>query len=230
MLTAANVSSEMAVKYFVKNYYHQGKSLWSGQGALKLGLLGAINDEEAFKNVISGRSPDGREQLNARVLKPDERRAALDCTFSAPKSVSLMALVGGDTRLIDAHHQALKETLELIEQRYAYTRVTSDNGRHRIKTGNLVVAQFDHIESRDLDPHLHTHCLLMNMTQTPDGRWLSLGNNEIFANKKFLGMAYQSYLAREVQKLGYEIEPLKHGQFDIKGFKSEDLETFSARE
>ncbi|WP_392476756.1 MobF family relaxase [Nostoc sp. C110] len=229
MLTAANVSSEMAVKYFVKNYYHHGKSRWSGLGAEKLGLSGAIDDEEAFTNVISGRSPQGREQLNARVLKPDERRAALDCTFSAPKSVSLMALVGGDTRLIDAHHQALKETLELIEQRYAYTRVTDKSGRHRVKTGNLVVAQFDHIESRDLDPHLHTHCLLMNMTQTPDGRWLSLGNNEIFANKKFLGMAYQSSLAREVQKLGYEIEKSKHGQFDIKGFKFEDLEAFSQR-
>jgi conjugative relaxase-like TrwC/TraI family protein len=237
MLTAANVSSEMAVNYFVKNYYHQGKSLWSGQGALKLGLSGAINDEEAFKNVISGLTPDGTEQLNTRVVKGKvkenekgfERRAALDCTFSAPKSVSLMALVGGDTRLIDAHHQALKETLELIEQRYAYTRVTDDNGRHRVKTGNLIVAQFDHIESRDLDPHLHTHCLLMNMTQTGDGRWLSLGNNEIFANKKFLGMAYQSYLAREVLKLGYEIEFRLHGQFDIKGFKEQDLETFSKR-
>ncbi|MBE9210538.1 relaxase domain-containing protein [Nostoc sp. LEGE 06077] len=231
MLTAANVSSEMAVKYFVKNYYHQGKSLWSGQGAEKLGLSGAVDDEDAFKNVIEGMSPDGSQSLNGRMLKEKgkERRAALDCTFSAPKSVSLMALVGGDPRLIDAHHQALKETIELIEQRYAYTRVTDDNGRHRIKTGNLVVAQFDHIESRDLDPHLHTHCLLMNMTQTPDGRWLSLGNNEIFANKKFLGMAYQSYLAREVQKLGYEIEPRKHGQFDIKGFKEEDLEAFSKR-
>ncbi|MEH1922790.1 MobF family relaxase, partial [Nostoc sp.] len=232
MLTAANVSSEMAVNYFIKNYYHQGKSLWSGQGAEKLGLSGAVDDEEAFKNIIEGQKPDGREVLNARVVKEKgkgERRAALDCTFSAPKSVSLMALVGGDTRLIDAHHQALKETLELIEQRYAYTRVTDDNKRHRVKTGNLVVAQFDHIESRDLDPHLHTHCLLMNMTQTPDGRWLSLGNNEIFANKKFLGMAYQSSLAREVQKLGYEIELRKHGQFDIKGFKEEDLEAFSQR-
>lgn len=233
MLTAANVSSEMAVNYFIKNYYHQGKSLWSGQGAKKLGLSGAVDDEEAFKNIIEGLTPDGHEVLNARVVKENgkgfERRAALDCTFSAPKSVSLMALVGGDTRLIDAHHQALKETLELIEQRYAYTRVTDNSGRHRVKTGNLVVAQFDHIESRDLDPHLHTHCLLMNMTQTPDGRWLSLGNNEIFANKKFLGMAYQSYLAREVLKLGYEIEFRLHGQFDIKGFLEKDLETFSKR-
>ncbi|MBD6620632.1 conjugative relaxase [Komarekiella sp. 'clone 1'] len=231
MLTAANVSSEMAVNYFVKNYYHQGKSRWSGQGAEKLGLSGEIDNEDAFKNVIEGRSPQGSEQLNARVVKGkgEERRAALDCTFSAPKSVSLMALVGGDARLIDAHHQALKEVLQLIEQRYVYTRVTDDNGRHRVKTGNLVVAQFDHIESRELDPHLHTHCLLMNMTQTPDGRWLSLGNSEIFANKKFLGMTYQSFLAREVQKLGYEVEQRQHGQFEIKGFKQQELEAFSKR-
>ena len=229
MLTAANVSSEMAVNYFIKNYYHLGKSLWSGQGAEKLGLSGAVDDEEAFKNIIEGRSPQGHDQLNARAVKPKTKRAALDCTFSAPKSVSLMALVGRDTRLIDAHHRALKEVIKLMEERYAYTRVTEGDSRHRVNTGNLVVAQFDHIESRDLDPHLHTHCLLMNMTQTPDGRWLSLGNSEIFANKKFLGMAYQSYLAREVQKLGYEVEFRLHGQFDIKGFLEKDLETFSKR-
>ncbi|MEA5604490.1 MobF family relaxase [Nostoc sp. UHCC 0252] len=229
MLTAANVSSEMAVKYFVKNYYHQGKSRWSGLGAEKLGLSGSIDNELEFTNVIEGRSPDGLEQLNARVLKQKERRAALDCTFSAPKSVSLMALVGGDSRLIAAHHQALKEVIGLMERRYAITRVTQNNGRHRVNTGNLVVAQFDHIESRDLDPHLHTHCLVMNTTQANDGQWMSLVNSEIFANKKFLGMAYQSYLAAEVQKLGYEVELRKHGQFEIKGFKEQDLETFSKR-
>lgn len=229
MLTAANVSSEMAVKYFVKNYYHQGKSRWSGLGAEKLGLSGAIDNEQKFTNVIEGLTPDGSEQLNARVLKQKERRAALDCTFSAPKSVSLMALIGGDSRLIAAHHQALKETIGLMERRYAITRVTQNNGRHRVNTGNLVVAQFDHIESRDLDPHLHTHCLVMNTTQTNDGQWMSLVNSEIFANKKFLGMAYQSYLAAEVQKLGYEVEIRKHGQFEIKGFNEQDLEAFSKR-
>ncbi|MDZ8035148.1 MobF family relaxase [Nostoc sp. DedSLP04] len=228
MLTAANVSSEMAVNYFIKNYYHQGKSRWSGEGAVKLGLSGAVENQQAFKNVIEGRSPNGREQLNAKVLKPDERRAALDCTFSAPKSVSLMALVGGDERLIAAHHQALKKVLTLMEQRYAITRVTQGDSRHRVNTANLVVAEFDHIESRSLDPHFHTHCLVMNTTQA-DGKWMSLVNSEIFANKKFLGMAYQSYLAAEVIKLGYEVEPRQHGQFEIKGFKEQDLEAFSKR-
>ncbi|MBD2615955.1 relaxase domain-containing protein [Nostoc punctiforme FACHB-252] len=229
MLTSANVSSQMAVNYFIKNYYHQGKSRWSGEGAVKLGLSGAVDNEQAFKNVISGLTPDGKERLNARVLKPQERRAALDCTFSAPKSVSLMALVGGDSRLIAAHHKALESVLDLMEQRYACTRVSEPDSRQRANTGNLVVAKFDHIESRSLDPHLHTHCLLMNMTQTLDGKWMSLVNSEIFANKKFLGMAYQSYLASEVQKLGYEVEQRNHGQFEIKGFKEQDLVEFSKR-
>ncbi len=219
----------MAVNYFIKNYYHQRKSRWSGKASEKLGLSGEIEDEQAFKNVIEGRSPDGSEKLNARVLNQKERRAALDCTFSAPKSVSLMALVGGDTRLIDAHHQALQKVIQLMEERYATTRVMEGDTRHRISTNNLLVAQFDHIESRDLDPHLHTHCLVMNTTQTPDGKWYSLVNGEIYANKKFLGIAYQSYLANEVMKLGYEIEPKLHGQFEIKGFKEQDLEAFSKR-
>ncbi|MBD2451143.1 relaxase domain-containing protein [Nostoc sp. FACHB-152] len=219
----------MALNYFIKNYNHQGKSRWSGQAAEKLGLSGAIEKEQVFKNVIEGRTPDGKEHLNARMVNEKKRRAAIDCTFSAPKSVSLMALVGGDTRLVKAHHRALEKTISLMEERYATTRVIEGDKRHRISTGNLLVAQFDHIESRSLDPHLHTHCLVMNTTQTPDGKWYGLVNSEIYANKKFLGMAYQSYLADEVMKLGYEIEPKLHGQFELKGFKEEDLQVFSKR-
>ncbi|WP_317986633.1 MobF family relaxase [Nostoc sp. MS1] len=121
------------------------------------------------------------------------------------------------------------KTLELIEERYSYTRVTTDTLRESTRTGNLVVAEFDHIETRELDPHLHTHALVMNMTQLDNGEWYSLLNDEIFKNKKFLGMVYQNYLAQEVEKLGYEVEALKHGQFEIKGFREQDLEEFSKR-
>ena len=230
MLTAVNVSSGMAINYyFVKNYHHQGKSRWSGEGAKKLKLSGPIDDEKKFTNVIEGRSPSGRKQLNARILNPDKRRAALDCTFSAPKSVSIMALVSGDDRLIAAHHQALMDVLGLMERHHALTRVMQDGRQRKVSTDNLLVAQFDHIESRELDPHLHTHCLVMNATQTSDGRWMSLVNSEIFTNKKALGMVYQGYLAVGVQGLGYEIELKEHGQFDIKGFSQKDLKVFSKR-
>ncbi|ACC85356.1 MobF family relaxase [Nostoc punctiforme] len=229
MLTGKNSEPQQAVHYFMEGYYQEGTSRWSGKGAKKLGLAGAVDCQETFSNIVNGRSPDGSQNLCARKLDSSQRRAATDFTFSAPKSVSLQALVNGDERLITAHQLAVQKTLELIEERYSYTRATTQNGQQLIRTNNLVVAEFDHIETRELDPHLHTHALVMNMTQLDNGKWYSLLNDEIFKNKKFLGMVYQNYLAVEVQKLGYEVEARNHGQFEIKGFREEDLKEFSKR-
>ncbi|MCG6133994.1 MAG: relaxase domain-containing protein [Nostoc sp. LLA-1] len=229
MLTGKNSLPQQAVHYFLEGYYQEGTSRWSGKGAEKLGLSGAVDNQEVFSNIVNGLSPDGSQHLCARKLNSSKRRAATDFTFSAPKSVSLQALVGGDERLIQAHQLAVQKTLELIEQRYSYTRATTEAGQQLMKTNNLVVAEFDHVETRKLDPHLHTHALVMNMTRLENGQWYSLLNDEIFKNKKFLGMVYQNYLAVEVQKLGYEVEARNHGQFEIKGFQPEDLQEFSKR-
>lgn len=229
MLTSKNSEPQQAVHYFMEGYYQEGTSRWSLKGAKKLGLSGAVDHQETFSNIVNGRSPDGSQNLCARKLDSSQRRAATDFTFSAPKSVSLQALVGGDQRLMTAHQLAVQKTLELIEERYSYTRVTTDTRRETTRTGNLVVAEFDHIETRELDPHLHTHTLVMNMTQLDNEEWYSLLNDEIFKNKKFLGMVYQNYLAVEVQKLGYEVEARNHGQFEIKGFQEADLKEFSKR-
>ncbi|MBD2358604.1 relaxase domain-containing protein [Tolypothrix sp. FACHB-123] len=229
MLTGKNTEPQQAVHYFMEGYYQEGTSRWSGKGAKKLGLSGAVDHQETFSNIVNGLKPDGSQNLCARKLNSSQRRAATDFTFSAPKSVSLQALVAGDERLITAHQLAVQKTIKLIEQRYSYTRATTEQGQQLIRTNNLVVAEFDHIETRELDPHLHTHALVMNMTQLENGKWYSLFNDEIFKNKKFLGMVYQNYLAMEVEKLGYQVEPKKHGQFEIKGFREEELQEFSKR-
>ncbi len=226
MLTGKNCSGSGAVKYFTE-YYDRGQTRWSGKGAARLGLVGEI-EREAFENVCYGKSPDGNSYLGTKG-DPEKRRAGTDFTFSAPKSVSLTALVGGDTRLEDAHRCAVEKTLKLIEERYACTRITKDKQVKIVQTGNLVVAQFDHIESRELDPHLHTHALVMNLTQGEEGRWYSNNNDKIWKNKKHLGTIYQAYLAAEVKKLGYEIEPRPHGQFEIKGYDRKNLVEFSKR-
>jgi len=229
VLTGKNTEPQQAVHYFMEGYYQEGTSRWSGKGAEELGLEGPVDDQETFFNIVNGLSPDGSQNLCARKLDTSKRRAATDFTFSAPKSISLQALVGGDERLIIAHQLAVQKTLAIIEERYSYTRATTEKGQQLIRTNNLVVAEFDHIETRELDPHLHTHALVMNMTQLENGKWYSLFNDEIFKNKKFLGMVYQNYLALEIQKLGYEVEARKHGQFEIKGFQEEDLKEFSKR-
>ncbi len=231
MLTAKNVSPSKACDYFLKGHLTKDESRWYGKGAKKLGLEGEINNRRIFENICDGISPDASEKLSARFLKSTHRRAATDFTFSAPKSVSLIALVGEDERIIKAHQLAVNQTLDLIEQRYASARVTINGERKIINTGNLVVAEFDHIESRELDPHLHTHALVMNITQLPDSEeWYSNFNDQIFANKKFLGMRYQNYLNQEIQKLGYSVKPLPHGQFEILGFSEQHLEHFSKRQ
>jgi conjugative relaxase-like TrwC/TraI family protein len=225
MLTAKNCKAGGAVQYFT-NYYDQDETRWFGEGAKKLGLIGEIK-KESFENICYGKSPDGSKYLGTQG-DPDKRRAGTDFTFSAPKSVSLTALAGGDTRLEVAHRIAVAKTLAIIEERYAQTRITKNHEVATVKTGNLVVAQFDHIESRELDPHLHTHALVMNLTEK-DGKWYANDNDQIFQQKKHLGMIYQAYLAAEVKKLGYEVEPRPHGQFEIKGYARENLVEFSKR-
>ncbi|MFN6572024.1 MobF family relaxase [Dendronalium sp. ChiSLP03b] len=228
MLTAKNISSSTAVEYFLKGPQQKGESRWHGRGAEKLKLVGTIDDERAFSHVANGRSPDGTEQLNAKTLDPSKRRAALDCTFSAPKSVSLIGLVS-DRRLIESHQKSVSKVLNLIEQVFTQTRVREFGKQKRVATDNLIVATFNHIESREQDPHLHSHCLIMNATQAPNGKWQSLCNDEIFANKKSIGMAYQNFLSMEVEGLGYKIEHKQHSQFEIQGFTDRDLKEFSKR-
>ena len=78
MLTAKNVSAKKAVEYFLQGYYLEGKSRWFGIGAEKLGLAGAIDNEEIFNNIVQGRNPDGTQQLCTRKTQAEQRRAALD--------------------------------------------------------------------------------------------------------------------------------------------------------
>ena len=247
MLTCRNVSAEKAKDYYTQAYYPEGTSRWWGKGAGKLKLKGAVTNEAAFTRVLKGISPSGRTKLVGRqVAKGKERRAALDCTFNAPKSVTLQALVGGDERLLEAHRMAVNQTLELIQSRYSHTRVRSNGERLVVTTGNLIVAQFDHVDARKVepeksedgkasppqetpDPHLHTHCLIMNATEVERGKWYSHHNDGIFANRKLLGMVYQHYLAIQAQQLGYEVVRTGDGQFDLKGFRDEDLVAFSKR-
>ncbi len=133
--------------------------------------------------------------------------------------------MGGDKRLEEAHRIAVSRTIDLIESRYATTRIN----KQPVQTDNLIVAKWHHDTSRELDPHLHTHCLIMNCTQGPDGKWRSISNKPFYQNKILLGQIYRNELALECRKLGYEIEPHPKELFEIKGYTREQIEGFSKR-
>ena len=233
MLSLTVISANQGETYYTaENYYspqeNQQHSNWFGKGAHQLGLSGQIQGK-AFKNLLQGYSPSRTKTLSGRKINPETRRAGLDLTFSAPKSISLAALVDGNEALEQAHRTAVNRTLTIIEERYAQTRVRTSAERKAIGTGNLVVAQFHHDTSREKDPQLHTHCVVINATQLEYGRWQSLHNDVLFKQQKLLGMIYQNELAVEVQRLGYAIEPRAHGQFELKGYSPKQLQAFSKR-
>lgn len=233
MLSLTVISANQGETYYTaENYYtaeeNQAHSGWWGQGAKQLGLTGQVHGAD-FKNLLHGFYPNGEQTLSGRKIDPERHRAGLDLTFSAPKSISLAALVGGNDAIEQAHHTAVTRTLAILEERYAQTRVRMPEGRQAVGTGNLIVAQFHHDTSREKDPQLHTHCVVINATQLANGRWQSLHNDILFQQQKLLGMIYQNELAVEVQRLGYAIEPRANGQFELRGYQPEDLQTFSKR-
>lgn len=232
MLTPAVVrsASGAASYYAADNYYTDGQateaSLWAGQGAEALGLDGPVGHQE-FEAILAGRLPDGE---TIPVGANGKHRAGLDFTFSAPKSMSLLAYVGGDVRLLDAHMTAVRTTLGWMEANLAETRVSRDGRQEVVKSGNLVVALFQHDTSRALDPQAHIHAIIANATKAPDGSWRALHNDALWAGYTATASVYNATLRAAVEQLGYATERVaKHGQFEIVGVPRDVIEQFSIR-
>jgi conjugative relaxase-like TrwC/TraI family protein len=250
MLTMkAQYSLGNAESYFrehlgVGDYYMKGQAVsgqWFGEGARELGLSGVTTEKE-FLNLCNNLHPQTEEQLtprmNSKRVRVDKdgnvhesanRRVFYDFTLSPPKSVSIAALVGNDQRIIEAHDEAVQAALREL-QIYAATRVRKQNQyAHRV-TGNVVGAVFRHDTSRDLDPHLHSHCILFNATlDSVENRWKALEACEMVTAQKFVRNVYYHELVGSLQRFGYGIENNPRGDFEIIGVGKELIDRFSKR-
>ncbi|EFP4424616.1 conjugative relaxase, partial [Salmonella enterica] len=204
-------------------------SRWGGNGAEQLGLEGPVSPED-FVRLLEGRiSPDvqlGKNGGDGTI----EHVPAWDFTLSAPKSVSVLALVGNDKRLIDAHIKATAETMKFIEKEYALTRISNGGTAEYTKVNNLVYASYIHTESRKHDPQLHSHNVVMNAVMDDSGQWRSLETLKMYENQLGIGLVYRSHLAKLVKQIGYDLE-IDHesGLWDIKGVPHSLMDTFSKR-
>ncbi|EBC1886514.1 conjugative relaxase [Salmonella enterica] len=200
---------------------------WQGKGAEELGLSGEV-DSNRFRELLAGNIGEGHRIMRSATRQDSKERIGLDLTFSAPKSVSLQALVAGDAEIIKAHDRAVARTLEQAEAR-AQAR-QKIQGKTRIETtGNLVIGKFRHETSRERDPQLHTHAVILNMTKRSDGQWRALKNDEIVKATRYLGAVYNAELAHELQKLGYQLRYGKDGNFELAHINRQQLEGFSQR-
>ncbi len=213
------------------DYYAQGMKVEGtchGRLCAAVGLAkGATITDEAFERVASNHHALTDQKLTERMAAG--RRAGYDATFNAPKSVSIQAFIGGDGRLLVAHETAVTEALRELEAHACHQTGRGVNKRY-VTSGAIAAAVFQHGESRALDPHLHSHAFIFNVTRSDSkgGRLLALESSDIFERTKYLTEVYRNALAREVQRLGYQIERRANG-FELAGVAHELLERFSKR-
>lgn len=240
---------------------------WRGKGAAQLGLLGQPVDREAMIELAAGFSPDGQKtplcqnagSMPTKKVKLDRNgqprldndgnpvtkwegghQVGYDCTFSAPKSVSLLfALADPEERgkILAAHRAAVDQGLEFIEGVVETRR--GKGGKEYLGDVGLVITSCDHVSSRNLDPSLHTHSLVYGVCHGPDGKWSAWESSELMRRQKQADTIYQSHLAANLRALGYGIEQQAQRdadgddtgirQWEVAGIEQETIDAFSSR-
>jgi conjugative relaxase-like TrwC/TraI family protein len=205
----------------------QSEMTWQGEGAARLGLSGQVHEDQ-FARLCSGRDPFTDKKLTPRDNGAN-RRVCYFGQISAPKDVSIAHLVGGDSRIANWWQESVKETLKEIEG-VTSTRVRLGGAIEDRPTGNMVAAIVTHDASRALDPQLHTHVCVMNVTHDPvENRWKAVEPRGFFKYQSYLREVSYNKLAEKMKEGGYEIEKSRSGGFNIKGFPADLREDFSKR-
>lgn len=227
-----------------QNYWTQRGEIageWQGRLATKFGLDGGVSAED-FARLSQGQHPQTGDQLvrqrasyeytdaDGKTVKTMEHRAGWDATFSAPKSVSLTALVGGDDRVREAHRESVRIALENLEH---YTLARMGGNHPPEATAKFIAAKFEHDTARPVDgyaaPQLHTHAVVFNMTERDNGQFRALQERGLFQSQQFATAIYQSELSYRLRQLGYEITAGRSGAPEIKGYTQEYLDASSPR-
>jgi conjugative relaxase-like TrwC/TraI family protein len=245
-LTAAQAQNYHKKEFTSKeqSYWGRGRELqgtWQGRLVQRFGLSGAVGEEE-FSRLSQGQHPLTGEPLvkhhgsyqyettDGKKVTSAAHRAGWDATFSAPKSVSLTALVGGDERVREAHRESVRIALTELE-RYVQARIGSNHPAQT--TGKFIVAKFEHDTARPVAgyaaPQLHTHAVVFNVTELANGQTRALQSRSLFRSQQFATAVYQSELTYRLAQMGYELESGRSGAPEINGYSQEYLDASSPR-
>lgn len=209
-------------------YAREGAGQWLGAGAAALGLSGKVNANQ-FQRVLEGRTPDGRDLVQAAGEK---HRAGWDLTFSAPKSVSVVwgASTDADLRaaISAAHDRAVKAALDQLQHDAEAIVARRGKGGMIQERADMVVATFQHGTSRELDPQLHTHAFVANLAQRSDGTWGGIEPKAMYQWKMAAGAIYRAELAQALAEQGLSIEA-DGDSFKLAGVSDEICQSFSKR-
>jgi conjugative relaxase-like TrwC/TraI family protein len=203
---------------------------WTGRSVRRLGLVGEVTAED-LGAVLSGRAPDGGERLVA--AQGGSRTPGFDCTFSAPKSVSLLWALGPPEvarHVREAHDAAVDAAIAVLEDEASRAR-RGRGGLVQVDAEGFVAAAFRHRTSRAGDPQLHTHVLVANLAHVAgEDRWTALDARPLYAWAKTAGCLYEAQLRAELtRRLGVEWTQPVRGIAEIAGIPKPVLRHFSRR-
>ena len=234
LASASEAAEYMLHEYLVRNdKAHRTANRWHGGGAEALGLPERVS-RRRFVQVLEGHVPGTAIRLGRVVGGEHQHRPGWDATFSAPKSVSLEALLHDNRAVMRAHDASVRAALDWLEAEFLQTRgYEPETGRRpRVKADGLVAATFRHVASRNNDPQLHTHAVIANMTRNAAGEWRSVEPTQLQRNRRLIGAWYRNDLARRLGEMGYVLVPTQVGglpSFELAGYSSAMLEAFSTR-
>jgi conjugative relaxase-like TrwC/TraI family protein len=205
---------------------------WTGDAAARLGLEGEVGEDQLVA-ILTGRNPvDGLPLLGTSGVPASGSVPGFDLTFSAPKSVSLLWGLGRTDIAVEvkaAHREAVQTALAYMQREACWTR-RGAGGSEFVKGNGYLAAAYVHRSSRNGDPQLHTHVLVANATQGPDGRWTRLYHPAIYDHATTASYLYEAHLRDELsRRLGVEWQPARKGIAEIEGVADEHLRAFSTR-
>jgi conjugative relaxase-like TrwC/TraI family protein len=216
----------------LEDYYlgsGEAPGVWSGRLAAQLGGVGVVQADD-LRALIDGRHPVSGEAL---VGSKPATVQAIDATFSAPKSVSLLWAFASPevaAAVSIAHVEAVAAALGFVEERAAVTRLQVGGVRRRAATSGWAAATFVHRTSREGDPQLHTHAVIANLVRREDGVWVALDASVLYRWAKAAGSVYQEELRRGLsERLGVGWGPDRNGCREMTGLSEAQLRAFSKR-
>ena len=247
----AYYESEYTNPAMIQSDYYQEKGEaqgeWVGALAEEWRIAGPIAEAQ-FQHAINGQHPVGGEQLIKHVearryrnrygkqIETSTHRAGWDATFSAPKSLVILAYMSGDEELKrgiwEDHIASVKDALAELEK-YSCARVSKDKWE---RSGKMLAAVFHHERARPDDksgyaaPEIHTHSVIMNMTVTEDGKVRAMQEREFFRSQSFLTAVYRIRMAERAQRRGVKLRiDQETGAPEVAGITRAYIEAASVR-
>lgn len=241
-------NTQAAITYFRANlsmndYYSEKEQVigqWHGNAAQHLNLQGNVHAKD-FEALLYNKNPNTDNRLTAR--NSANRRPMYDFTFSPVKSVSILHAITGDKDIIEAHHKAVQKTMLEVEANMQTQVGTAGKGKgkHYVKTGNIIYAEFLHDTTRPTlqqlkknknyvpDPQLHSHCTVINATYFKEqNRWRAI---EVYGVKKqapYYEALYHAHLGQELKNKGYDLYKTDE-RWEVNGVSREVIDKYSNR-